>query len=52
MQDTTSVSTLLDVKHNLFISQSPMSETEKQAYKEYAGNIYYFFLVGFLLYVT
>ena len=39
MKDTTPVFTLLGVKHNLSISQSPMSETKKQAYKEYAGNI-------------
>ena len=52
MQDATSVSTPLGVKHNLFISQSFTSEAEKQAYKEYAGNIHYLFLVGSLLYAT
>jgi len=31
--------TPLGIKHNLSISQSPMSEAEKQAYKEYASNI-------------
>jgi len=39
MQNTTPVFTPLGVKHNLSISQSPMSEAEKQAYKEYLGNI-------------
>jgi len=52
MQDATSVSTPLGVKYNLSISQSPMSEAEKQAYKEYTGNIHYLFLVGSLLFMT
>jgi len=29
-----------------------MLEAEKQAYKEYAGNIYYLSLVRFLLFTT
>jgi len=52
MQDATSVSTPLGIKHNLSISQSPMSEAEKRAYKEYTGNIHYLSLVGSLLFVT
>ena len=52
MQDATLVSTLLGVKHNLFISQSPISEAEKQAYKKCASNIHYLSLVRFLFYVT
>ena len=51
MQDAIPISTLLDIKHNLSISQLPMSKTEKQAYKEYAGNINYLFLVGSFLFV-
>ena len=51
MQDTIPISTLLGIKHNLSISQLPISETEKQAYKEYAGNIHYLSLVGFFLFV-
>ena len=51
MQDAILVSTLLGIKHNLSISQSPILETEKQAYKEYADNIHYLSLVGSLLFV-
>ena len=49
MQDTIPVSTLLDIKYNLSISQSPMSEIGKKAYKEYADNIHYLSLVRSLL---
>ena len=49
MQDTIPVSTLLGIKYNLSISQSPMSETGKKASKEYADNIHYLSLVRSLL---
>jgi len=52
MQDVILVSTPLGIKHNLFISQSPISEAEKQAYKKYAGNIHYLSLVRSLFYMT
>jgi len=40
------------VKHNLSTTQSPQSEAEKQAYKNYAGDIHYLSLVGSLLFAT
>ena len=52
MQDGIPISTLLVIKHNLSISQSPISEAEKQAYKEYAGHIHYLSLVRSLLFAT
>jgi len=52
MQDATSIFTSLAVKHNLSISQSPISEAEKHAYKKYADNINYLSLVRSLLFTT
>jgi len=49
IQDTTPFSTPLAIKHNLSISQLPMLETKKYAYKKYIDNIYYLFLVEFFL---
>jgi len=50
LQDATPVSTPLLVKHNLSTTQSPQSKAEKQAYKNYAGDIHYLSLVGLLLF--
>ena len=52
MQDTSPVSTLLAVKHNLTLSNSPQTEAEKQTYRDYANGIHYLFLVGSLLFAT
>jgi len=52
LQDATPVSTPLLVKHNLSTTQSPQSKAEKQAYKNYAGDIHYLSLVGSLLFAT
>ena len=52
LQDATPVSTPLLVKHNLSTTQSPQSKAEKQAYKNYAGDIHYLSLVGSLLFAA
>ena len=39
------------VKHNLTLFQSPTTEAEKCAYKDYSGNLHYLSLVGSLLFV-
>jgi len=52
LQDATPVSTPLLVKHNLSTIQSPQSKAEKQAYKNYAGDIHYLSLVGSLLFAA
>lgn len=52
MKDTTSILTLLVVKHNLFASQSLNSKAKKWAYKDYAKGIYYLLLMGSLLFAT
>jgi len=52
MQDAMPVSTPLAVKHNLSANQSPTSEAEKRAYKDYSDGIHYLSLVGSLLFAT
>jgi len=45
IQDIIPFSTSLAIKHNLSVSQSPMLETEKYAYKKYTSNIHYLSLI-------
>jgi len=52
MEMSTPVSTPLTIKHNLSLSQSPKTEAEKQAYKDYAKDTHYLSLVGSLLFAT
>jgi len=52
MENSSPVSTLLVVKHNLSLSQSPKTEAKKRAYQDYASNIPYLSLVGSLLFAT
>ena len=40
------------MKYNLSTIQPPQSEAKKQAYKNYARDIYYLLLVGLLLFTT
>ena len=47
IQDATSFSTPLAIKHNLSISQLPILETKKYTYKKYIDNIHYLSLVEF-----
>jgi len=52
MSECTHISTLLTVKQNLSISQSPKTEEEAIKYLEYVNSLYYLKIVGTLLYAT
>jgi len=52
LENLTLVSTPLAVKHDLTLSQSPITEAEKCAFEDYAGDIHYLSLVGSLLFAT
>jgi len=52
LENSTPVSTPLTVKYDLTLSQSPTTEAEKHAYKDYSGDLHYLSLVGSLLFVT